>query len=186
MFPFGLRLLMVFALSASLGGCARRVVTLETPLEQMTPVPPGMVDVNITSDDRRVWDVYSGDVKLCQTPCSQRLAADQDLLLKSPPRGPRLYLPDLGPEAIAARRAVVVAEYTRKGERAAGITFTALGGMGLVVGITLTAVGCSDVAERGGMCTAGLIVGGISAALTTGAIILIVDALAKVHVLPVR
>lgn len=175
--------LVVLALAAS--GCVRRVVTPDPQALETAEVPAGQIDVNVVSDDRRVWSVYAGDAPLCQTPCVERISASQDLTLELG-NGNGVYLHDLGPEAMAARRAIVVAQGPSRGEQVSGITFTTLGGMGMVVGLTFTAVGCSDTSRRAGMCTAGLIVGGLSTALTALSIWLIVDALPKAFVLPVE
>ncbi len=165
-------------------GCVRRAVVAEAEALG-EDVPPGMVDVNFASEDQRAWNVYAGDAQVCQTPCGQRIAATDSITLELG-NGHGVFLHDVGPDAIAARRAVVVAQGPNRGEQVSGITFTTLGGMGMVVGTVLTAVGCSDTARRAGMCTAGLIVGGVSTALTAFAIWLIVDALPKAFVLPVE
>lgn len=180
---------LVFWLTVALttgaaSGCVRHVaVADERELAAMGEPPPGSVDVNIIADDRRVWQVYAGDTFACATPCARRFSTTQDFTLES--RRDSLYLPELGIEAVQARRAMVVVEDSNGGKKANGIVFTTLGGMGVVTGIPLIAVGCSNVAERGGLCTAGLITGGVSALLTAGAIWLIVDSLPKLRVLPV-
>jgi hypothetical protein len=171
-----------FCLVLVVTGCVRHVVVAD-PHELAQPGPAGQVDVKNVSDDRRPWTVLSGDTQLCYTPCTQRLASGQDLALRS--GHSELYLPDLGPDAILAQRAVVLAEPLSHGERVNGVVWTTFGSIGLVTGITLTAVGCSNTDARGGICTAGLITGGASALLTAAAIWMLVDALPKVHVLPV-
>jgi hypothetical protein len=90
----------------------------------------------------------------------------------------------LGLEALQTRHALVSAEGTCDGKYVTGLVFTTFGGMAAVVAITLTAVGCSDIQERGGMCTAGLITG-VSLPITAGAIWMMIDGLPKAHVLPV-
>jgi hypothetical protein len=168
--------------SLLLCACVRRVVVAD-PQELANEIPPGLVDVKIVSDDLHPWSVSSGDAPLCTTPCTSRVGAAQDLLLRSGRY--TLYLPDLGPDVAVAQRAVVIAEGASRGERTNGIVWTTFGGIGLVTGITLTAVGCSDTDSRGGTCVAGLITGGASALLTAAAIWMIVDALPKAHVIPV-
>jgi hypothetical protein len=66
------------------------------------------------------------------------------------------------------------------GMYATGITFTTLGGMALVTGITLTAIGCSS--DRSGLCTAGLISGGAGIATTLGGVWLMRAALPRVQI----
>jgi hypothetical protein len=75
-----------------------------------------------------------------------RAACDQ------PPKQTRLAVGYLRPATSWSRHNRV---------RKARVTFTALTGMGLATGITLTAVGCST--DRSTMCNAGLITGAASA-----------------------
>ena len=67
---------------------------------------------------------------------------------------------------------------------ATGIVFTSLSGMALVTGITLTAVGCAT--DHDGMCTAGLITGGVGAVGLYGSIYLMRKALPRFSVGPAR
>jgi hypothetical protein len=79
----------------------------------------------------------------------------------------------------------VQAHGTSNGKLATGITFTSLGGMALLTGVTLTAIGCGG-GERAssGLCTAGLTTLGAGAAVTAGAISLIVDSLPRAEIRP--
>lgn len=177
----------VVALTAAspLSGCVRHAVAPDpTGLSREEP-PPGMVEVTaVSADDAQVWDVYAGDQLVCATPCTQWVGVRSALTFASP-GGEQLRTRTLGPEALQARRAVVVAESTSMGKRVNGIVFTTLGGMGVITAITLAAAGCSDMEERGGLCTAGLITGGVSVPLTAAAIWMLVDSGAKLHILPV-
>jgi hypothetical protein len=144
-----------------------------------------MVEVNIVSEDEdQVWDVHAGGRVVCTTPCTQWLSGRQNLWLKARD-GDRVLVEGLGPEAMDSRRALLVAEGTCDGKYINGLVFTTLGGMGVVTSIPFIAVGCSNRAERGGMCNAGLITAAVSAPLTAVAIWMIVDGLPKGHVLPV-
>jgi hypothetical protein len=180
-----LALFVPLFLSALLPGCIRRVAV--PPSAEDGPVadpPPGMVAVSVVSEyEAQVWDVYAGRDLVCTTPCTQLFSPRQQLFLKSR-NGDRLFIPGVGREALKARRAIVVAEGTSYAKHVNGIVFTTLGGMGLVTAITFTAVGCSQVQERGGMCTAGLITGGVSLPVTAFALWMLLDAFPKAHVLP--
>ena len=149
--------------------------------------PPGMAQLDVVSDfSGQVWDVYAGEDRICTTPCTQWVDPMRPLFLEA--RGSphdKLFVPGLGVEAMQSRNALVVATGSCDGKETVGITFTSLGGMGLIVGISLTAIGCSDLQRLGGMCNAGLITGGVSIPLTAWAIWMIVDAQPKVQVFPV-
>jgi hypothetical protein len=79
---------------------------------------------------------------------------------------------------------MVSAKPLANGMYATGIVFTSLSGMALATGITLTAVGCAT--DRSGMCTAGLITGGIGAVGLYGSIYLMRKALPTWNVGPAR
>lgn len=178
--------LVALSIVLALTGCVRRAIIPTPPQEQPREEPPeGMVEVNVVSEyDDQVWDMHAGGNVVCTTPCTQWLGAGQGLMLKSRD-GDRLYLPDLGVEALESRHAFLIAEGTCHGKQVNGITFTTLGGMGIVTGIALTAAGCSDIERHAGMCSAGLITGGISLPLTAVAILMLIDSLPKAHVIPV-
>lgn len=179
-----MRALLMMLVWVFLAGCVERRAVVRADLVQGYEPPPGTVQVNFESDTHgRTWDVGVGGQFVCQTPCTQRLGASEGVVLRS--RKDEVFLPELGPEAESARRALVVAEGRDRAKHVNGVVFTTLGGMGLATGLTLTAVGCSDTSRRGGMCTAGLIVGGITAALTAFSIWLLVDSAPQAHVIPV-
>ncbi len=178
--------LAVVAALGTLGGCVHRVVppspgAVAAPSEE---APPGYVTVDFFADEpEQRWDVYLDDEVLCTTPCTQTVAASAPLFLRSSRRD-RLWLPGVGPEALQTQRAVVIADGTNRGEHVNGVVFTTVGGMAAVTAITFTAVGCSDLERRGGMCTAGLITGAVALPLTAVAIWMIVDGLPRAHVMP--
>lgn len=183
------RALVVPFILTTLSGCIHRVVEpyptpgAQAPREEP---PPGMVEVSVVSEyDDQTWDVIAGGDLVCSTPCTQWVRAAQGLRLVAND-GDRLFVPGLGPEAAQTRHAVLVAEGTCEGKHTTGIVFTALGGMGVVTSIPFVAVGCSDVAKRGGLCTAGLITAGVSLPLTAVAIWMMVDALPKAHIVPFK
>ena len=176
--PFAVVLLL-----AALSGCVHRVA--EAPPGPALVTPEGMVEVSVVSDDEgRAWSAYLGGEDGCTTPC-RKVVGQWDALLLRSRRGDEVLVPGIGSELPGVRRVLVVPERERSGEQVLGIVSTMLGGMGLVAGIVLTAVGCSDIEKRGGACTAGLITGGTTAALLTAGILMIVDSAPRAHVLPV-
>lgn len=181
--------LLIVALGSltTLTGCYRYAVAPPLPGEEkeaVAPPPPGMVAVNVVSAEKRVpWDVYVDDKKVCTTPCNPVLRVESGLYLESQ-YGDVLDVPDLGLDIAQARQGLLVAEPHSRPKKVNGIVFTTLGGMGLVTAITLTAVGCSDLDRRAGVCTAGLITGAVSAPLTAIFLWMLVDSSPKAHLLP--
>jgi hypothetical protein len=129
------------------------------PPQQPQPYQPQANSTHATfmSTGETRWDVRIDGNAVCTTPCSLYIEPLRFVTMHSQDRAPAKlqagYLPEGG--------VLVRAQPKAQGAFAAGVTFTSLSGMGLVTGITLTAVGCST--ERDGMCTAGLITGGASA-----------------------
>lgn len=146
------------------------------------PGDPGMpapwvgVETEFVSATSLPWEVMVDQQSACWTPCKLALDGPRWVTLRSRDRRPiRLDVGELGRQP-----ATVTAHDLKQGTYATGITFTALGGMGVVTGITLTAVGCST--DRSGMCTAGLISGGAGAIVTLGGIWLMQQALPRYQV----
>lgn len=141
--------------------------------------PPGSAQATFVSSGAERWDVLLDRMPACATPCSIWVAPLQFVSLRIHERNP--YRVDVG--RLPPQSSVVVSgEPLSEGEYATGITFTALGGMAVVTGITLGAVGCST--DHSGMCTAGLITGGVGAAVTLGSIWLIQRSLPHARVVP--
>jgi hypothetical protein len=148
--------------------------------------PPGTIQVDLVSANPSArWDVYYDDEVICSTPCSRWLDPSRPLLFRSRDRGAfgggseRIQVRDLEPHAQAGA-VQVQAHPTSNGKMATGITFTSLGGMAVVTGIALTAIGCGG--DRAGLCTGGLVTLGAGAAVTSGAISLIYDALPRAEI----
>lgn len=143
-----------------------------------------MVALNFASDDPgRTWTASAGNEVLCETPCASFVSPASDLLLASGRDG--LYVPNLRAELGDAQRAFVIAESGSRAKQVNGIVFTTFGGMGTVVAITLTAVGCSNLQRRAGMCTAGLVTGAVSVPMLAVFIWMLADSGPKLHLLPV-
>lgn len=179
-------LLLGSVLLLSFTGCVRRVVT--APPDMGAPpadAPSNAVGVHFDSDrDGRAWQVLAGTQPPCQLPCSMWVDPTQTVHLRSS-AGDGLYLDALDLELQGAKHGVVIASGRNRGEHVNGLVFTTLGAMGLVTGIALAAVGCSDTQRRGGMCVAGLITSGLGAPLMAVAIWMIVDSAPQAHFFPV-
>lgn len=143
------------------------------PPQQPAAPPPGATQVTFVSTTTDGWDVLLDRQPVCATPCSIWVEPLRFVSLRTHERAPiRLdvgYLPQ--------GSVMVSAKPLENGKYAAGITFTALSGMGLATGITLAAVGCAT--DRQGLCTAGLITGGASAVGLYASILLMKSALPR-------
>lgn len=115
--------------------------------------PAGSTQATFVSTAAQPWEVLLDRQPVCQTPCSTWVPPMRFVTLRSLERSPVLlevgYLPQ-SPTVVAGKP-------LESGKYAAGITFTALSGMGLATGIALAAVGCST--DRDGLCKAGVITG---------------------------
>jgi hypothetical protein len=140
--------------------------------------PPGAVRATFVSSSPLRWDVTLDQIPACATPCTLWVAPLQYVSMRSQERDSvRL---DVG--NIPRSDVLVTAEPLSRGAYATGIVFVTFGGMAVVTGITLTAVGCAT--DRSGMCTAGLITGGAGIAMTAGSIYLMKQALPRARVVP--
>ncbi len=151
--------------------------------------PAGTVKVDLVSANASTrWDVYYDDAVICTTPCSRWLDPARPLMFRTRDDGrfgsERIQVRDLAAHA-AAGAVQVQAHATSNGELVTGITFTTFGGMALITGIALTAIGCGggDHASSG-LCTGGLVAFGAGAATTAASISLILDSLPKAEIRP--
>ncbi|MBP8806571.1 MAG: hypothetical protein KBG48_01505 [Kofleriaceae bacterium] len=146
----------------------------EPPTSPPTPVG---VETEFLSATAMPWEVMVDRQSICQTPCKIYLDGPHWITMRTREARPlRLEVGNLG-----LRPSQVTAQDLGTGKYATGITFTTLGGMAVVVGVVLTAVGCS-ADDREGMCTAGLITGGAGALTTLGGIWLIRAGLPRIKV----
>lgn len=146
--------------------------------------PPGTIKANFESARANArWDVYLDDEATCTTPCDAWVAPSRPIVLRT--RGRRsseLQIDRLDLELSSDSPVQITAQPTSQGKLATGITFTTLGGMAVVTGISLTAIGCTT--DRDGMCTAGQISGLAGALVTLGAIYLILESGPRYWVTP--
>jgi hypothetical protein len=163
--------------------CASPVQVFLAPIPGRAPEPgpPGTVQVDFVSAsaDTR-WDVYVDDQATCTTPCSRWIDPERPVLLRTRNDAPdKLRIAELdrdrGPLQITARP-------TAHGRLAAGITFTSLGGLAVITGITLTAIGFGSDVD--GMGTAGLITLGAGGLATFGGIWMMLDSVPRAKVRP--
>ena len=147
------------------------------PAPEQQP-PPGSTHATFVSTNETQWDVTLDRQAVCSTPCTLWVEPMRYVTLHSHERSPvRLEIGQL-----PAGDVMVRAEPVSNGLYATGVTFTALTGMGLVTGITLTAVGFGT--DSSGLKTAGLITGIGSAVGLYGSILLMRAALPRAHVAP--
>jgi hypothetical protein len=145
---------------------------------ETAPMPPPGARVDFRSSGAMQFDVYVDQQPACHTPCSLQLDPSRWVTMRSQERRPlRLDVGNVG-----HGDTVVVAKPMSMGGYATGVTFTTLGGMAVVTGITLTAVGCGG--DRDGMCKAGLITGGSGLVVTAGAIWLIQRSMPRLKIAP--
>lgn len=147
------------------------------------PGPPGTVAVDFESASEDVrWDLYVDDQATCTTPCSRWVDPTRPVVMRT-----RDFYPSslrIGQLDHDAGPLQVTAAPTSMGELLTGLTFTTLGGLALISGISLTGVGCSSD-RRESLCTPGLITMGVGAAVTVGSILLMLDARSRFTVRPI-
>jgi hypothetical protein len=165
-------------------GCVRRVASLPPEFASQPLPPEGSVDLVVLPDEPQPSWRVTGRTEQCAAPCAIRVGASDRLVLTAS-NDDVIELEGLPANVVSARRAVLVPEPENDGLLINGIVFTTLGAMVSVVAITLTAVGCSDVMRRAGLCTAGLVTGAVGVPLTGAAILMIVGSAADAHLLPV-
>jgi len=154
----------------------------QSPPPMPPPRQPSAVATRATfvSTGAARWDVRIDNNAVCTTPCSMLIEPLHFVTLNAQEDArDRLSVGYLPPGDV-----IVQARPRAEGAFAAGVTFTALSGMGLATGITLTAVGCAT--DRPTMCKAGLITGGVSAVGLYLSIDLILRSLPRVDVGPVQ
>jgi transposase len=132
------------------------------------------------------WEVVVGDRPLCKTPCERWVDPAMPYTLKYDPgffqRNEYIDVPDLRQHA-ASERLLVRAEPRNTSEFLGGIMLTTFGGLGVVTGTTLAAVGCG---KTGGLCTAGLVTLPLGLLALAPGIWMIVDSKGVVHVTPAQ
>ena len=147
---------------------------------QGEPLPPGATRATFVSTGETRWDVRIDNNAVCTTPCAVVVGPLRYVTLHAQDRASTR----LAVGYLAAGDVLVQAQPRAEGAFATGVTFTALSGMGLATGITLTAVGCST--DRSTMCNAGLITGAASAVGLYLSIDLLRSALPRVHIGPAQ
>jgi hypothetical protein len=163
------------------------VASDEQPSVEQAPIPQGppagSTQATFVSTSSDGWDVLLDRRPVCGTPCSIYVPPMQYVTLRSrDARDRNRVLLDVG--YLPQGSVVVRGKPLSQGAYAGGIVGTTFAGMGLVTGITLTAVGCAT--DHDGMCTAGLITGGVSAVGLYLSIKLMQRAVPKAEVLPGR
>ncbi len=139
---------------------------------------PGTVRVDFLSGDtKRTWDVVGPGGVLCRTPCSRWVDPHVPVMMRSPVPGTTVTesteVPAL-PERDEGKPIQVRAHPPDWGKAAGGMTAAGAGALALFFGLFLTGTSCGDE-ERGGRCTTGLVVTGVSVPLIAGGIWFITD-----------
>ena len=170
--------LAIIALIVVARGALAQAQPSVVPPEMQVQVPTGSAHAIFASTSALRWDVIIDQNVACVTPCALWVPPLEFVTLRiEGRRSQELEVGYLPPGEL-----MVQAEPRKEGEFAAGVTFTALSGMAVVTGITLTAVGCAT--KNGTMCNAGLITGGAGLLGLVPSIWLINDGLPRAHVSP--
>jgi hypothetical protein len=148
--------------------------------------PPGTVKVDfVSANPASRWDVYADDEVICTTPCVRWVNPTRPVMLRTREGGSFMSSSDrvqvanlLGHSGY--QHLQLQAHGTSNAKLATGITFTALTGMAVISGISLTALGCSR--DRSSMCTGGIITMGVGALGLVGGIYLILDSASRAEV----
>jgi len=148
------------------------------PAPEASGPPPGSTQATFTSASSEPWEVLVDRHPACETPCSIYVPPMRFVTLRSRNR----VLLEVG--MLPPSPVVVRGTHLASGAYAGGIVGTTFAGIGVVTGITLTAVGCAT--DHRGMCTAGLITGGVSAVGLYLSIRLLQSAVPKAEVLPAQ
>jgi len=143
--------------------------------------PAGSTQATFVSTTSQPWEVLLDRQPVCATPCSMWVEPARFVTLRSMNERSRVLL-DVG--YLPPSPTIVAGKPLENGKYAAGITFTALSGMGLITGITLTAVGYGT--DSRGMTTAGLITAVPSAIGLYLSIRLMQSAVPTVHIGPAQ
>jgi hypothetical protein len=131
------------------------------------------------------WNVVVGDRTICKTPCERWLDPAMPYTLKYDPglfqKNEYLEVPDLRGQG---ERVMVRAEPRSTGELLGGIMLVTFGGLGIVTGTALTAVGCAS--GDSALCAAGLITLPAGLVLLTPGVWLAIDSKGTVRVTPMQ
>ena len=149
------------------------------------PRPTGTVKVKflpVRADQD--WEVMVGDRPLCKTPCERWVDPAIPYTLKYDPgffqRNQFIEVPDLRAHQ-ASERVEVRAEPRNMGQFVTGIMLTSLGGVAVVAGTALTAIGCT---KGTGLCTAGLITLPVGLLAVLPGVWIILDSKGTVRITP--
>jgi hypothetical protein len=152
--------------------------------------PPGTLKVKfLPPRPGEEWQIVVGNRALCAAPCERWVDPELPYAFKYDPgplrRNEFIDIPDLRPYASLERVSVRV-EGRSTAEFVGGIVATSFGGLGVVTGATLAAVGAALGSGKGGsgLYTAGVITLPASAVVLAGGIYWIVDSRGEVHIEP--
>jgi transposase len=175
--------------------CRSPIQIFLTPLPAMLRErpPEGMIRAAFISDEaEKTWQVVGNDRVLCETPCALFVPATQKLVLRE--RDPawlrpaaRIQVPRL--KDVGADSVIVHSRNEVPTKLVLGIIGAAVGGVGLMTGTVLTALGCReriDEPPNTGQCVAGIITLPVSATLIGVGVVWMVTAENVAEVQPGR
>ncbi len=153
--------------------------------------PEGTVRAAFISDEpEKTWQVVGNDRVLCETPCALFVPATQKLVLREREpawlrRAVRIQVPrlkDLGHDSV-----IVHSRNETPTKLVLGIVGSAVGGVGLMTGTLLTAVGCRGEGDGNtGQCVAGIITLPVAATLIAVGVVWMATAESFAEVQPGR
>ncbi len=157
------------------------------PKELADRGPAGAVKVNfLSANSEHQYDVAVSDRKLCTTPCSRWVdpAVPFSFVHEAAwyERNERIEVPDLREHQAKGNKVDARAYPTKTGKLAGGIVMTTFGGIGVLTGAALTAVGAAK--DQSSTLTAGLITLPVGIGLTVPGILLIVNSGSRVEIDP--
>jgi hypothetical protein len=174
------------------GNCASPIQVFLAPLPGRASEegPPGTVKVDfVSSNPAARWDVYNDDQVICTTPCARFVHPAHPVMMRARDEGSMF-----GGNADKVEVANLLdfpdphlqlqAHPTARGQWATGVVFMTFSGMAVLSGVALTAVGCSNRDTWGGMCTGGLITGGVGAVALAGSLWLFLDSRPRAELSP--
>ncbi|MEB2313627.1 MAG: hypothetical protein OZ921_15615 [Sorangiineae bacterium] len=149
---------------------------------------PGTVKVTFLSGNpEHEYDVAINDRTLCSTPCARWVDPAVPFTFVHETawyeRNERIVMPDLREHQTKGNKLDARAFPTKTGKLAGGIVMTTFGGIGVLAGVSLTAVGAARE-DGGGLLAAGLITLPIGMGLTAPGILMIVNSASRVEIEP--
>ena len=152
--------------------------------------PEGTIRAAFISDEpEKTWEVVANDRVLCETPCALFVPATQKLVLRERDpawlrRAVRIQVPRL--KDTGAESVIVHSRNETPTKLVLGIVGAAVGGVGLMTGTLLTAVGCREERGNTGQCVGGIITLPVAATMVAVSVVWMATAESFAEVQPGR